>query len=428
METWLQIFYLIEDFVWMRWILQIDIVKNRRRILGGIMLFIMAFLFDMFVGFGFYGPPIWMLVKCIVFLQILEEPAWKNILKYIYSIWNIGMIVDIPVTIFQMICRHMEADPEKWEYVIFSECIQIVCLLAAAFYVEKSVAVKKTMKHLPVWYYVIAAVAGFSASLVNEWGGWSISQIKGVPDVILDVYDLGMLGLTEVLYGMGIAVVIINELRLQHLKEKQDKERLIEQEKLYYQTLEQHVMEVEKIRHDMKRHMTAVDCYLERGKVEEARKYLREENVKVNRMKEVVHHVGNHIVDVLIACECEKMGKDIRLKCEGALPQKYLMNDHDMCAIFSNLLSNAREACEKLKTKEKEIYLWLGESNERLLILVENPIEWKVDSEQVFGSTTKQEWRGHGYGLQNVKEAVERNRGMLEIDTDHGKFSVYIIL
>src|SRR5699024_5056623 len=100
--------------------------------------------------------------------------------------------------------------------------------------------------------------------------------------------------------------------------------------------------------------------------------------------------------------------------------------EYDLCAIFSNLLANAGEACGRLREKKKEIFLWIGESNGKLLIQVENPIEWEIDKEKLFSYTSKKDAKEHGYGLLNVKESVEQNGGEMEIDTEDEKFSVRI--
>ena len=72
-----------------------------------------------------------------------------------------------------------------------------------------------------------------------------------------------------------------------------------------------------------------------------------------------------------------------------------------ICArFFSNLLANAGEACGRLREKKKEIFLWIGESNGKLLIQVENPIEWEIDKEKLFSYTSKKDAKEHGLAVE----------------------------
>ena len=42
--------------------------------------------------------------------------------------------------------------------------------------------------------------------------------------------------------------------------------------------------------------------------------------------------------------------------------------------------------------------------------------------------STKKDIEYHGFGIENIKEAVERNNGMLDIDIQHSNFSITIML
>ena len=81
------------------------------------------------------------------------------------------------------------------------------------------------------------------------------------------------------------------------------------------------------------------------------------------------------------------------------------------CTVFANLVSNAREACERVKNHKKEICLQIKQNKGHLVIVIENPVEWEVDVEHLEGATTKENDKEHGYGLQNVREIVLKYQG-----------------
>lgn len=211
------------------------------------------------------------------------------------------------------------------------------------------------------------------------------------------------------------------------MEESRLKDQYISMEKEHYLSLENHVKEVRRIRHDMKAHLSAVSHYLSEGQVEKAREYLEKENAKISATDDLTIDVGNPLINAIIAYEKRKMGKEVSFFCEGAFPEGRLpVSEYDLCTIFSNLLANAGEACGRLREKKKEIFLWIGRGNGKVLIQVENPVEWEIDKEKLFSYTSKKDAKEHGYGLLNVKESVEQNGGEMEIDTEDEKFSVRI--
>lgn len=112
--------------------------------------------------------------------------------------------------------------------------------------------------------------------------------------------------------------------------------------------------------------------------------------------------------------------------CEGHVPEKVAIRDYDLCTIFSNLLSNAREACERLQTKEKRIHVLLQEYQGQMFVTIKNPVEWDVDTERLGRYTSKKDGERHGYGLTNVMEAVARYDGEIWFDAGEGMFEVNV--
>lgn len=420
----MQMLYTAEELIWMSGVMQMRVVKNKARIGVAASLLTVAFLFEGMVGFGFNAPPIWLLIRAVLAGLLFSGSLLKNFLKYFFTVFNMGIVVDPVRVIFGIICRHQSVVIGEWPFAIYNEALQIMALLLIALLLTRKVFWREKISQIPSVYFVIGIILGFSASGVMEWGG---KMVEGYPVGIQDVYDLFSLGLTELIYLFGVGLIILDELRKRYMEESRLKDQYIAMEKEHYLSLENHVKEVRQIRHDMKFHLSAVNHYLSKGQVEKAQAYLEEENAKISATDDLVIDVGNPLVNAIIAYEKKKMGKNISLFSEGAFPkEKFLISEYDLCTIFSNLLTNAGEACDRLREKKKEIYLWIGESNGKLLIQVENPIEWEIDKEKMFSYTSKENTNEHGYGLLNVKETVEQNGGEMKIDTEGKKFTVQI--
>lgn len=232
--------------------------------------------------------------------------------------------------------------------------------------------------------------------------------------------------LIEGLYFLLISLVVINEFRKQYQEESLLKSEHMKMLKEYRHLQENHMQEVRKIRHDIKNHLLIVRGYLEKEEIEEAKKYLDQIEGEFIWEKEKMIDVGNDVVSAILSMEKEKAGKEISFCCKGFLSNENPISDYDLCVIFSNLLSNAREACEKLRQKEKRITILLNEEQGETRIIIKNSVEWDVDVEKLGSYTSKKDKMEHGYGLQNVIDTVERYEGEIKFRVKEEEFLVSV--
>lgn len=417
--------YIMEYLICMRGILQMDFsVRKGRIVLGGIVLAV-GLLIDGSVSFGFHAPGIWLIVHMVSFSLLFQGNVGTTVLKFLFVMFNMGLIVEPFTVVFDIICRSLAVDSKGVGEMLLSECVQILLLFMVAWACAGKTELQRTIRRIPLPYYFIGFLLGFCARGISEWGNYVV--VQELSTTARNVYDIISLVLTELMRLFGIALAVLNELRLQYQRENTLKDQYVKLTQEYGASIIQYGDSLRKMRHDMKAHLSAVDYYLQQGNVQRARNYLNGEKEVVNGIASPAFDVGNELVSALLTAEKKKMGEDIALRCEGMFPvEGKKISDYDLCTIFSNLLSNAKEACEKLKGKKRKIYLWIGKKNGKTLILVENPIEWDIDVKKIVRGSTKKEKKNHGYGLLNVKETVERNGGTFEIRVQDEKFSVYI--
>ena len=99
------------------------------------------------------------------------------------------------------------------------------------------------------------------------------------------------------------------------------------------------------IKHDMQAHLIVLQYYLESGMYEEARAYLkgiRDVQMSINMGIEI--DTGNSLINAIIE-EYVSRDKEINFWCEGKFPENINISDYELCILFSNLMSNAVEAC-----------------------------------------------------------------------------------
>ena len=92
----------------------------------------------------------------------------------------------------------------------------------------------------------------------------------------------------------------------------------------------------------------------------------------------------------------------------------------DLYIIIGNTMDNAIEACDAFPAGHKpSISCTLRQKNHVLLYEISNPIP------QV---SVKKAGDIHGYGLENVKECVNRNSGFISVKNENDIFCVSITL
>ncbi|CAK7081171.1 GHKL domain-containing protein [Tissierella sp.] len=90
---------------------------------------------------------------------------------------------------------------------------------------------------------------------------------------------------------------------------------------------------------------------------------------------------------------------------------------------------NAIEACEKISSEnEKKIQLKIIQIEEYLSIEISNSIIDKVKLEKGRSFTTKKDKLFHGFGLESIKEIVEKYNGHINYEQEENTFIVNILL
>ena len=192
----------------------------------------------------------------------------------------------------------------------------------------------------------------------------------------------------------------------------------------YYDAQVKYINEIRSIRHDIQAHMIVLQYYLESENYEKAKEYLLDikEHQKIPGL--VMKDTGSDLVNAIISDTLSCSSKKIAFEMEGLLPEHLKMSEYDVCTLFSNLFSNAREACEKLKIKKPVIRMVVTESEDEYCISIQNPIEWKIESLV----STKENGQEHGIGTRNLIRTVKNNQGNVDFYITEEMFRVDIIL
>ena len=199
-------------------------------------------------------------------------------------------------------------------------------------------------------------------------------------------------------------------------------------EKEYYDAQIKYINEIRSIRHDMQAHMIVLQYYLESGDYEKAKAYLGDMKQVQERGRLFLKDTGHDLVNAIVNDTLGRSTKKIEVYLEGVFPTDFHMKDYDVCTLFSNIFSNAREACEKLNDAEPVIQMQISEKDGRCFIAVQNPIEWKIATSSEGFLTSKEEKEAHGFGTKNMIKVVRKYGGKIDFLITDTSFRVEILL
>ena len=199
-------------------------------------------------------------------------------------------------------------------------------------------------------------------------------------------------------------------------------------DKEYYDAQIKYINEIRSIRHDIQAHMIVLQYYLESENYEKARAYLGDMKRHQNMESFAIKDTGHDLVNAIVSDTFHRSGTQIDFEMEGMLPDTLCLSEYDECTLFSNLFSNAREACEKLTFARPVIRMEVQEQSQGYVIALQNPIEWKVEMEHTKFVTSKKDKEVHGFGTKNIIKVVKQYHGTIDFFVTDGSFRVEIVL
>ncbi len=185
--------------------------------------------------------------------------------------------------------------------------------------------------------------------------------------------------------------------------------RYVEEAKIRYE-------KTKAFRHDIKNHIMVVKELLENKKTEEALQYVEGlEGLTADISFPV--STNNPVLDILLG---NKLGiaeqNRIEVQCSMIVPYPCGISDIDFCIILGNALDNAVFACNQIGNgKQKYIHVTGKVQGDFLLMEIEN-------------SYTGSRAVRNGTGLTNIRTAVEKYNGAMEIRTEGETFVLSILV
>lgn len=227
--------------------------------------------------------------------------------------------------------------------------------------------------------------------------------------------------------GLLFAIALIYIKNYIYLKEKEQKDQFmietLKRQYSYYQNKQKDDERVKSIYHDMKNHLLVLE---NKENTEETQKMAKTLRKQIEEYEEYIH-TGNNFLDVIIK-DKKRIAKEKNIDFIVAVDFNNIefIEPLDISTIFGNSIDNAIEGVEKLPEEKRIIFIKAGKVNDFLSIVIENNYDSKIKLEN--RKTTKKDTFLHGYGIQNIKNAVEKYNGTCTITKEDEKFILKILM
>ena len=227
-----------------------------------------------------------------------------------------------------------------------------------------------------------------------------------------------------------IMTLLIFSLWMQKASMEREKNVYLSREKLLrtdYKILRQEYEKNRKVSHDHKYEISYLYDCLTKKENEKALSYLEERKEKEQQKRKAEVWTGCGPIDFLINMERERAHeKNIRFQISidtTGIP----IEEYDFFAVMGNLLDNALEAAEKCEEGNRYVNLEMKTMNRMFMVIIKNG--YAVEPIQKRGRflSSKGEDEEHGWGIENVREIVEKKGGYLKLEYGSQVFTASVI-
>lgn len=196
----------------------------------------------------------------------------------------------------------------------------------------------------------------------------------------------------------------------------------LEQKQAYWQDRLRDEERIRSIYHDMKNHLLVLQT--QANHPQEISRSIQTLQEQISNFETYIR-TGNEYLDIILRDKSQvARQKQIDFNAVIQLEDGSFLDPLDISTIFGNALDNALEASEALPRELRLITVKASRIRDMLVITVEN----NMLPRSAEGRTTKQDTFAHGFGLPNIRRAVEKYDGQCTVSAMDGSFVLKILL
>ncbi len=276
------------------------------------------------------------------------------------------------------------------------------------------------------WFLIISvfSVSIISLTLIQ------LSMLKINVDVDFNEYIITLLLAAE------ICIVTLNSICLYMTISLSKKNRSTEELKLktqqyehniqYAETIRKQYEEMKSVRHDIKQHLTVIQCLQHDGNITEAISYT-DSCIQGVTAPEMFIDVGDVFINSILNSKLSiAKSKGIKVLCRAEQNISGI-SAFDLCNLLGNILDNAIEGAQNVASG-KFIEVAMETDEFKLNILVSNSIEKPVLETNRELKTSKTDHELHGLGIKTIRSLAEKYNGNADFYEEGLIFFCHVIL
>ncbi|MCL2313271.1 MAG: GHKL domain-containing protein [Firmicutes bacterium] len=215
--------------------------------------------------------------------------------------------------------------------------------------------------------------------------------------------------------GLGLFFAYTNKLNGELEKQVETEQHFNIMREKYYQTLLEKETDTKMYRHDLINHLICLSEIANEENIDKIQDYIHNLQKNIVNIQNKAFFTGCNVLDIFINYYAQVLEANITIDVKGKCTCGLAISDVDMCVIFSNLLQNAVEHLNQQKREGKYLKINIKEGDVFFQVQIINSLNNGIGSTKEL-VTTKNDKYNHGYGLQNIKEAINRNDGSFSIE------------
>lgn len=174
------------------------------------------------------------------------------------------------------------------------------------------------------------------------------------------------------------------------------------------------------LRHDMNSHLIALESYFDHDDITGGKQYI---STLVDQFQQTTPTIntGNNALDAILSAKRSLAeSKGIAFHTSITVQKDLPIAPEDCSVIFGNALDNALEACDRLpEDSEKLIEIFLQQDATSINCKITNTAP--PNDEKNF-ATSKADKANHGFGMKNIKEALEKYPSLYNFKQQENQF------
>jgi sensor histidine kinase regulating citrate/malate metabolism len=240
--------------------------------------------------------------------------------------------------------------------------------------------------------------------------------------------------ITSILLFINFATFYLYDVVSENMMNKIEKAVAEEQNRYYkkqFQIIKNSIDQMDTLRHDFKNHIETLKQLVTIDEKDKAINHMLKISESSLKKNYIYVNTGNVIIDSIMNFKISEAEKfSIKCNTKIIIPWDLKLNSFEMTAILGNLMDNAIEANKNINEKKRQINFTMKYDRGRLFIRISNPYNQKILKNKNTKKflTTKKDNSNHGKGISSIKNIVEKNDGLIDIDYDNNIFQVRITL